>query len=136
MLTPRTDRRRRHAGRGSPMRLILACLAQFALASNAGCAAHHDASADAESEALAEDGSDTNATESDGEATVTSLLVATSGRVAVGAPTAPGFYRPAGCLQVTRDDTAQTATYAFDRCTGPLGLASVSGKVNVAWSVD
>jgi hypothetical protein len=46
----------------------------------------------------------------------------------------PGFYfQPAGCLQVNADLTKQTATYAFNGCTGPLGLVELTGTIDVSW---
>jgi hypothetical protein len=48
----------------------------------------------------------------------------------------PGFwFQPAGCLQVTTDAVNQKASYAFNGCTGPLGLVELTGTVNATWQV-
>ena len=47
---------------------------------------------------------------------------------------ATSYYQPAGCLVVTDDTAASTATYAFHDCTGPHGLVTVDGTINVAYS--
>jgi hypothetical protein len=49
----------------------------------------------------------------------------------------PGFwFMPAGCEQTTTDSANQTVAYAFNGCTGPLGLVSITGTVNLSWSVS
>ena len=46
----------------------------------------------------------------------------------------PGFwFQPAGCEQTTVDTASQKATYVFDACTGPLGLVSLTGTIDVSW---
>jgi hypothetical protein len=45
---------------------------------------------------------------------------------------AHGFFRPAGCLVTTV--SGSTAVYALDDCTGPYGLAHVTGTVTVEYS--
>ena len=48
----------------------------------------------------------------------------------------PGyFFQPAGCIQVTQDTAAQTVTYAFSGCTGPLGLVSLNGTINASYQL-
>ncbi len=39
------------------------------------------------------------------------------------------FYQPAGCLTVTHDDVAKTIAYAFNGCSGKLGLLEITGTV-------
>jgi hypothetical protein len=47
----------------------------------------------------------------------------------------PGFFfQPAGCEVTTVDKTNAQASYAFSGCTGPLGLVSLTGTVNLTWS--
>jgi len=112
----------------------------------AGCAAHHSATpADDDTTLLAQDGSDTSATENDTE-TISSSFIAASGGLglASGADLAGGQlsaanvgdgaraeYYPAGCLTVTSDPSSRGATYTFDHCSGPYGLLDVSGSVKV-----
>jgi hypothetical protein len=43
-------------------------------------------------------------------------------------------FLPAGCLVETVDSSAQTASYVFGGCTGPLGLVELTGTVDVAWT--
>jgi hypothetical protein len=113
----------------------------------AGCAARNEAQ-------LASDSSgaeDVNGTESDIESLGTSFVgsdgqsVATQSLVGGGdlkvmsGPTTvgiPGFtFLPAGCLVVTEDTAKSSATYAFNGCTGPLGLVSLTGTVTVGWQL-
>jgi hypothetical protein len=127
---------------------VLSALALTTFATVAtGCAARNEAQ-------LASDTSgaeDVNGTESDAETLGTSFVgsdgqsVATqslvgggnlkvmSGGTTVGVP---GFaFLPAGCLQVTEDTVKSTATYAFNGCTGPLGLVELTGTITVGWQV-
>jgi hypothetical protein len=47
-----------------------------------------------------------------------------------------GFYfQPAGCEVTTVDTSSQTVTYAFDGCTGPLGLVELTGSIDVTWQL-
>ncbi len=48
---------------------------------------------------------------------------------------AKAFFAPAGCLAVTNDVAAKKVTYLFNGCTGPKGLAKVTGAVTVTWAV-
>jgi hypothetical protein len=122
-------------------------LATFA-AVTTGCVARDRAQ-------LASDSSgaeDVNGTESDVETLGTSFIgsdgasVATQSlagggdvKLASGGTTAvgiPGFaFLPAGCLQISEDTTKSTATYAFNGCTGPLGLVELTGTVTVGWQL-
>lgn len=111
----------------------------------AGCAAHHSAAADDDTTALAQDGTDTSATENDTETLSSSFIASTgtlglasSGDLGGGALAAANVgdaaratYVPAGCLTVTSDPTSRTATYHFDHCSGPYGLGEVTGTVTV-----
>ncbi|HEY3818840.1 MAG TPA: hypothetical protein VGL81_16830 [Polyangiaceae bacterium] len=77
---------------------------------------------------------------SDGASVATQSLVggsnvklASGGTVDTGVPSFA--FLPAGCLTVTEDTAKSTATYAFDGCTGPLGLVALTGTVTVGWQV-
>ena len=127
---------------------ILSALALTTLAPlAAGCALKDKAQ-------LASDSSgaeDVNGTESDVETLGTSFIgsdgqsVATQSllgggnlKVASGGATVgiPGFtFLPAGCLTETEDTAKSTVTYAFDGCTGPLGLVELTGTITVGWQV-
>ncbi len=127
---------------------VLSALALTTFATvTSGCAARDRAQ-------LASDSSgaeDVNGTESDVESLGTSFIgsdgasVATQSlvgggdvKLASGGATVgvPGFaFLPAGCLQVTDDTTKSTATYAFNGCTGPLGLVELTGTVTVGWQL-
>lgn len=111
----------------------------------AGCAAHHSTPTADDDQNLAEDGTDTSAVENDTETLSSSFIaaggtlgLASAGELTGGTLAAANFgdavrsiYVPAGCLTVTNDATAHTATYAFDKCSGPYGLLNVTGKVVV-----
>jgi hypothetical protein len=116
-----------------------------ALAAVAGCAAHTSAPADDDATTLAQDGTDTSATENDTE-TLSSSFIASTGALGLASAgslaggtlsaanlgdAARALYAPTGCLTVTSDATSRTATYVFDHCTGPYGLLDVTGTVSV-----
>jgi hypothetical protein len=113
-----------------------------------GCAARNDAQ-------LASDTSgaeDVNGTESDVESLGTSFIGSDGQSVATqslvggsnvklmsGGTTATGVvgfsFVPAGCLTVTDDVAKSSVSYAFNGCTGPLGLVELTGTVNVDYQV-
>jgi hypothetical protein len=110
-----------------------------------GCAAHHSAPADDDTTALAQDGTDASATENDTE-TLSSSFIASTGTLGLASAAELGggalsaanlgdaaraMYFPSGCLTVTSDPAARTATYVFDHCAGPYGLAMVTGTVKI-----
>jgi hypothetical protein len=122
------------------------------LGSTFACAAKNNGGAGAPNPdtADAEDGSDTNAAESDtesigqsfvGSASGGGLTLASAGELTMGdlsaanvGDAAKAFYQPAGCLAVTSDSAAKTVTYQFSDCTGPFGMVHITGTVNAGWS--
>jgi hypothetical protein len=49
----------------------------------------------------------------------------------------PGFFLvPAGCVTVVAGPVAQSATYTFAGCTGPLGLVHLDGAITVGWTLS
>lgn len=99
-----------------------------------------------ESEALAEDGTDSVVAETDTEivtsslvsatATSGSLTLASTNELGLGGVGTAGFgdgasalYFPRGCLQATADTVARTVTYVFTNCAGPNGIFKVRGTV-------
>jgi hypothetical protein len=109
-----------------------------------GCAAHHHATDD-DVTLLAQDGSDTSASENDAE-TISSSFIAAGGRIglASGSDLAGGQlttanlgdamraqYLPAGCLNVVADPAGRGASYEFDHCNGPYGLLEITGTIQV-----
>jgi hypothetical protein len=126
---------------------VLAALAVTTFAAVSGCAARNAAQ-------LASDTSgaeDVNGTESDveslgtsfvgsdGQSLATQSLIGGANLKLMGDPTTvavPGFtFLPAGCLTETEDAAKSTETYAFNGCTGPLGLVELTGTVTVGWQV-
>lgn len=104
--------------------------------------------------ALAEDGTDSNAAENDAEALTSTLVgggpatggigLASSSELSGGGVEtgtigdgAKALYFPRGCLTVTPGDAATqtegTAKYEFDGCTGPAGLLNIKGVVDVTY---
>jgi hypothetical protein len=100
--------------------------------------------------AAVENGSDTAAVESDSQLVTSSLVTGAPGAVGLASvgieggaigPRAFGdntvaLYFPRGCLTVTNDAAAQTATYRFNRCMGPNGLRNVTGDVVARYQSD
>lgn len=99
-----------------------------------------------EAQALAEDGADSAVAETDTELVTSSLVSATAaggsltlastsdlGLSGIGTATlgdgAARLYFPAGCLTVTSDPAAKTATYTFNNCAGPNGIFKIKGSV-------
>lgn len=102
--------------------------------------------------AMAEDGSDANTVETNGQL-LTSTLVATStsGSLSVASASDLGFgdlrtqevgdgtkalYFPRGCVDVVHDAAARSVTYTFGGCTGPSGLVRVRGSVEATYVVE
>jgi len=106
-----------------------------------------DPAADADDpEALAEDGSDSTAAETDTEVVTSSLIsptptsgsltLASSGELSGGELStatvgdgAKALYFPKGCLAVTSNDAAKSVTYDFTGCAGPNGIFNITGRV-------
>jgi len=96
-------------------------------------------------QALAEDGTDSAAAETDTEVVTSSLVsaTATSGSLTLASTELSGgtlatanvgdgakaLYFPKGCLTVTSDDAAKTVTYDFAGCAGPNGIFKITGRV-------
>jgi hypothetical protein len=95
---------------------------------------------------LAEDGTDSNAAETDTEVVTSSLVSATptSGSLTLASSNdlgggmlgtanvgdgAKALYFPKGCLTVTSDSAARTVTYDFAGCAGPNGIFKITGRV-------
>ncbi len=121
------------------------------LASAAGvaCAPHHTAASDDDATLLAQDGADTSSTESDAETLSMSFIASTSARLTLASQGdlaggtlrlddlgdgVKSAYVPAGCVTVTSDTSAHTATYDLKGCSGPHGLLSVTGTVKVSYT--
>lgn len=104
--------------------------------------------------ALAEDGTDSNAAENDSEALTSTLIgggpatggigLASSSELSGGGVStgtigdgAKALYFPKGCLTVTpgagATPTEGTAKYEFNGCTGPAGLLNIKGVVDVTY---
>jgi hypothetical protein len=76
----------------------------------------------------------------DGQSLATQSLVAGGDLKVQGDGTTVGvpsfYFQPAGCLQVTEDKANAQVTYAFNACTGPLGLVELTGTVTVDWQLS
>jgi hypothetical protein len=88
-----------------------------------------------DTEALVQDGTDTSFVESDSELLTSSLVGGAAGSLAL-ADVSKTFFFPRGCLVVTNDDATKTAKYAFNGCTGPLGLAKIKGDVTATYEMS
>jgi hypothetical protein len=126
-------------------------LASLALALSAGCASKSTATSTGSGSDAVDQGSDSNAAESDTETLSTSFIggdgttvsLASASELVEGEGTlapanlgdgAKAFYRPAGCLVVTPNAAAKTAKYVFSDCTGPYGQVHITGEVDVTFS--
>jgi hypothetical protein len=114
------------------------------------CAGHHAQPTGGEDEqALAEDGSDSAAVESDTETMATTFVSASGATVGIASETELGggelglaslgdgaiaVYFPRGCLTVAPNAATRAVTYTFAGCTGPYGLLHISGVVAVSYS--
>jgi hypothetical protein len=99
---------------------------------------------------LAKDGTDVASAEGDGELLTASLVGGGAGSLALSAedlgarlgavqPADIGdgpraVFVPSGCLGVTHDLAARSATYRFKDCLGPFGLRRLTGTVNVVYA--
>jgi len=116
-----------------------------------GCAArkNSESTASSDDETVAA-GSEAHDTETNTESLSTSLVgggsgslnLASEGELSSGGglrldnlgDKAKAFYSPAGCLVVTDDAVKKQATYAFDGCSGPYGLVTITGTVLVDYT--
>ncbi len=113
-----------------------AVLAVAALALGAGCAGHSGSDS---SQALAEDGTDASELESGSASLAAAFSLPTTTPTDLNgtldaAPKTRAFFLPLGCLTTTVDTKAATVVHKFDDCTGPWGLAHVTGTVTVVYS--
>ena len=104
---------------------------------------------DADDDAFAVDGTDTNAAESDVQLVASSLISSsTAGEIGLelGRPdmgTADdgvgevAIYLPRRCATVQRDPAKKTTvTYTFAGCLGPAGLRNVTGEVTATYRIE
>jgi hypothetical protein len=117
---------------GQPSALLrLATLAVIATAI-AACGAKADApQVSSTDDALAVDGSDTNAVEGD-----TALLASSFVSAAAHPVIATSYFQPKGCLTSAIDSVNATATLTLTHCAGPLGLRDISGDLHASWTTD
>lgn len=47
----------------------------------------------------------------------------------------PARFQPSGCLTSALDETKAKVVYTFNNCTGPYGLANVTGSISVVYSI-
>jgi hypothetical protein len=90
-------------------------------------------------EDLLQDGTDVSDVESHASALTASLTLSINNfdaplRAALSLDAAKNFFLPARCVTTTIDEATSTATHTFDACTGPWGLARVSGTVTVTYA--
>jgi hypothetical protein len=102
-----------------------------------------------EATSFVEDGSDITAVESDAQLITSSLVAASPGSIGLATTDLSGddlgtrdlgdgtraIYFPRGCLEIVHVAAAQTATYTFERCSGPNGLRAVTGVVTAKYQV-
>jgi len=116
--------------------IVLAALGVLAL----GCGLQHEEEVSSEVSGLTEEsgesseaGDASNTLASIPAASITSPGQLASGETAALAASAgPTFFKPAGCVTVTRQGAV--VTYEFSGCTGPFGLVSVNGKLIATFS--
>jgi hypothetical protein len=115
-----------------------ALLAVVALAANGGCRrGGGETTGDNQSTLLAQDGSDANEVVAQSSSLTASFTLPaspigplpTSDQVVAAATNTHTYFIPSGCLTVTPDSTNHKVTYAFNACTGPWGLVTISGAV-------
>ncbi len=102
---------------------------------------------DIESQTLADDGTDTSGAEGDAVSLTGALLSSNGGTVGLASDTGSGstisldnigngarlFFLPVGCL-TTENPTTTSVKYTFDGCTGPRGLHTLTGVVDVTYA--
>lgn len=99
--------------------------------------------------AIAEDGNDAHAVETNGMLLTSTLVATTAGSTLSVASAAPGdlstadvgdatkaLFFPRRCLDVTHDPATRTVTYVFTGCLGPAGLARVQGKLVATYAAE
>lgn len=106
-----------------------------------GCGALHDDGVASDVAALTEDSGESSGA---GDAATTLATVplesiaspgqlASAETAALAASVGPTFFKPAGCVTVTRQ--GPVVTHEFKGCTGPFGLVSVNGTLITTFSV-
>lgn len=102
--------------------------------------------------ALAEDGADSAAAETDAEVITSSLIsaTATGGSLSLASTEANGgnlatrgvgdgakaLYFPRNCLTVTSDEANKTVRYSFADCAGPNGIFRIRGAVTATYDTS
>jgi hypothetical protein len=123
----------------TPTKKLFALMITAGVAS--GCASH--SSQPDESIALAQDGTDVNDVESQSSALTASFTLAcgdfTDPAASVTAASGVGsFFTPQSCISATQDVANSTVTYTLGQngvpCSGPWGLAGITGTVTVVYS--
>jgi len=120
----------------------------------AACAPHKgsgggnttEPTSDTESQTLADDGTDSVASEGDAESLTGTLLSSSGGTVGLAGEQGSGlmldnvvgngarlFFLPVGCLTV-ENPTTSSVRYTFSGCTGPRGLRTLTGVVDVQYA--
>lgn len=136
-------------------KLSVVGLAAFLLLGATACRKDKDPGEDLvdEPSSLAEDGTDSNAAETDTEIVTSSLVSATAqggsltlastgdlGGEGLSARAigdgAKALYFPKGCLTVTSDEATRTVTYGFEGCSGPNGIFKIRGTVVATYAVS
>jgi hypothetical protein len=102
---------------------------------------------DTESQGLADDGTDTVGAEGDAQSLTGTLIASSGSGVGLASQPVAGdvttqnivgggarlFFLPAGCLTVT-NPSASSVQYTFNECTGPRGLAHITGVLDVEYT--
>jgi hypothetical protein len=128
-----------YAGMGVLLTLVAACKKT-------------DEPVDESPNALAEDGSDSAAAETDAELVTSSLVAGTAveGRLGLAstdlAPSdvgtrdigdgAKALFFPRGCLSASNDPATSTVTYVFAGCAGPNGLLRIVGQIKARYRTE
>lgn len=133
--------------------VLTGLLSLSALSGGAGCKKDGDSKPqdDGDIGALAEDGTDAAAAETDAEVITSSLVsaTATGGSLSLASTDlsagglgergigdgAKALYFPRNCLTVTSDEPNKTVTYGFADCAGPNGIFKIRGKITATYAV-
>ena len=138
--------------RGAPATLAVLALALLGAACKKDGAKPDPTEAAADDPtAIAEDGNDANAVETNGMLLTSTLVATTAGSTLSVASSTPGagelatadvgdatkaLFFPRRCLEVTHDPATRTVTYTFSGCIGPAGLASVRGSLVATYTAE
>lgn len=121
--------------RKGPPALLLASILGFA----AGCSNRSPGSTADDSAALAEEGTDANDVESQSAALTAAFTLGTGdfthpAASVTAAANVAGFFVPQTCVTTETDTVNLTVNYTLSGCTGPWGLAKISGTVKVVYA--